>query len=246
MPAAAAAVVGSSVLGAVGSRRAAKRQAQGVQAGMGDVSASRDAAVAGLDPYAQAGQTGLNELMASLGVGGQQSSYQNPMLQQIQQQTLQQAKNRAAATGRNSPADLASMTAESFLQPAYQMQQQRIGQLQGLAGMGYNAASQQGAYNMNAGSSLAGLQGNLGQANAMKSGAPFVAGSSMIGQFGGMLGQQSAGGIPSFGGGFQGGGFGGYGNASAPPPMFTPAAASGLNPNTFSGFGNYFNKQVGY
>lgn len=230
----------------IGSKRASKRQQQGIQAGMNDISSSRDAAVAGLDPYAQAGQTGLNELMASLGVGGQQSSYQNPMLQQIQQQTMQQAKNRAAATGRNSPADLASITAQSLLQPAHQMQQQRIGQLQGLAGMGANAVSQQGAYNMNAGSSLAGLQGNMGNAKAMSSAAPFMGLANFANQVAGVAGMGAAGGVPGMGGAFQGGGFGGYGNVSAPPPMFTPTAASGLNPNTFSGFGNYFNKQVGY
>lgn len=232
MVAGGASVVGN-VLGGKGARKAAKRQIQGIEAGMNEIRGALGKATDYLDPYQSAGQSALNPLMGALGIGGQTDTYQNPLLQQIQEQTLQRMMNRASATGRNAPADMANTIAQGLLQPAYTMQQNRIGQLQGLAGIGLNAATNLGQFNMNAGSSIANLQTKRGEAQAMKSAAPYVAGANMANQLAGFAGRQIE---PPGAGGM--GGMGGFGGAQQ-APYYTPTAASGLNPMTFANMPNF-------
>lgn len=197
---------GSAIAQGIGGRKAAKQQARAGEQAYNTQAASQQRLDELMSPYTEAGQTGLNELMATLGVGDQKSTYQNPLLQQIQQQTLQSMSNRSAATGRNSSSDMASLTAQSMLQPAYQMQQQRIGQLQGLSGMGLNAASQLGMGNAQIANNMAGSQVNIGNAQAAGTTAMYGALAGGMNQMAGFAGMGGGNPMASFGG--MGGGAG--------------------------------------
>lgn len=167
--------IGGNIAGAFGSRGAAKRKIQATNEAIGEVQGARDRSIGRLDPYESAGSESIESLLAALGIGGRVDNYQNPMLQQIQQQSMQQNLNRASATGRAGTSDMADITAKSMLQPAYQMQQNRMAGLQNLFNAGSSIATNQGKMDMNSASSLADLLLGRGEAKAMKSAAPWLA-----------------------------------------------------------------------
>lgn len=173
---------------AYGARKAGKQQAAAGREALATQQASQQRMDELMSPYSQAGGVAQDELMGMLGIGGKTSSYQNPMLKQIQEQTMQSMTNRAAATGRGTGGDMANVIAQSMIQPAYQMQQSRIGQLQGLTSMGAGAAANQAGMNSQIAGQMAGSQVNIGNAQAAGTAGMFGAIGDGLGQMSGMAG----------------------------------------------------------
>lgn len=192
MPVAASIAV-STVAGAMGQRKAAKAQSRAAQQSIEEQRAAQQRTEQLLAPYNQAGQAALNPLQGALGIGGQTDTYTNPLLQQVQQQTMERLQQQASATGRTAPGDMAGVIAQGLIQPAYEMQQQRIGQLQNMANMGGNTAGQIAGAGQAMASNVGQMQMQQGQANAMGAAAPFSAMQNLAGQFAGYQGLQGAG-----------------------------------------------------
>lgn len=236
--------VASSVLGKKGAKKAANAQMQATQQGINTVSASRDSMNQLLSPYSNAGKEAINPLMGALGIGGQTDNYQNPLLAQIQDQTVQQMQNQAAATGRNSPADMANVVAQGLLQPAYQMQQDRIGNLQNLFGAGSSIAGTQAGMDMTAAGNIAQLQAGQGQAAGQAAAAPYLAGQGMLNSVAGFAGQ---GGFNGMSGLFGGGNTASTMSGGRTTPVFDPSVRSPLAVNvTPSGSSSHPFNMVGY
>lgn len=185
------AVVGSTAVNAYGAHKAGKQQAAASREAEATQRAAQDRAEKLMTPYTKAGQPAQQELMAMLGLNGKQSTYQNPMLAQIQQQTLQNITNRNAATGRATGEGMAGAIAQSLIQPAYQMQQNRIGQLQNLTSMSAGAAANAAGLNSQIASNIAGSQINTGNALAAGTAGMYGSIADGIGQMGGMMGSKN-------------------------------------------------------
>lgn len=184
------ATVGSSLVEGYGARKAGKQQAAAGREALATQRESQQRMDEIMSPWAKSGGVARDELMGQLGIGGKTSNYENPMLQQIQQQTMQNMASRAAATGRGTGSEMAGNIAQSMLQPAYQMQQQRIGQLQGLTQMGANAAQSQAGMNTNIAGAMAGSQVNVGNAQAAGTAGMFGAIAGGLNQMAGFAGNK--------------------------------------------------------
>jgi len=135
-----------------------------------------DAARAGLDPYAQAGTNALQmqqALAGALGPEAQAQAYaslqQSPMFAAMLEQGQEGILANASATGGLRGGNTQAALAQFGPQLLQQMIQQQYGQLAGLSGQGFAAASQQGGFGlqgaglgMQGAGQLAGLYDNRG------------------------------------------------------------------------------------
>jgi len=169
----------SSVLGGKGAKDAARTQ----QASLEEAQAKAQGL---LQPYSDAGQSAINPLLNELGIGDGQA-YQNPLLQQIQEQAGRQINQQMAASGQRYSGDAQQAIAQGMLQPAYNMQQQRIGNLMGLMGQGQGAAGAQAGVTQS-------FAGPIAQAGSSVAAAPYMAaqqGLNQLGGFAGMMGRSN-------------------------------------------------------
>ena len=179
--------IGSSVLGGKGAKKAAKAQ----QAALID---AQNKALAMAQPYADFGEKAMNPLLDELGLGSGQA-YQNPLLAQVQDQTLRSIQQRQAASGQRYSGDTSAAMAQGLLQPALDMQQQRIGNLMGVLGVGQGAASGMASTYQNFASPIA-------QAGSDAVAAPYLAKQQALqglSGFAGMLGKSAPAGTPGSG-----------------------------------------------
>lgn len=135
-----------------------------------------DAARAGLDPYAQAGTNALRmqqALAGSLGPEAQAQAYaslqESPAFASLLEQGQQGILANASATGGLRGGNTQAALAQFGPQLLQQMIEQQYGQLAGLSGQGFAAASQQGGFGlqgaglgMQGAGQLAGLYDNRG------------------------------------------------------------------------------------
>lgn len=165
----AAAVIGSAVVGTVGSAyasskssKAAKSQANAAQAASDQQLAMYNQTRDDLSPYTQAGQTALSQLMGQIGQGGYfnqtysgQDLYNDPSYQFRLKQGLNSVQSGAAAKGgllsgatlkalNNYASDYASTEYQNAYNRFNADQTNRFNRLSSLAGMGQNAAAQVG------------------------------------------------------------------------------------------------------
>jgi hypothetical protein len=207
---------GAKVLGSGAASRAANRatdaQVAASNAAIEEQRAAREQMRQLLSPYVEAGGPALQELMGLAGLGGpgsQQAAFQQQEQSPLFQGMLQQGENailqNASATGGLRGGNVQG--ALSQFRPALlnQFIEQQYGRLQGIAGMGQNAAAGVGAGGMMTANQIGGQLGNIGSAQAGGALARGQAQSNMfgaigqgIGQIGGLFGGLSGGNQPTF------------------------------------------------
>lgn len=188
-----------------------------------------------LSPYRDGGLQGLSAYMDSLGLNGRSGNQRSLMAfqegpgYQFQMNQGVQARDRSAAArgGLMSGGQLKALTefGQGLANQEYGNYQ---GQLQGLAGMGQNAAAQTGQFGANAANQISALTGAQGDATA----AGIIGRANMqmagIGQIAQLAGLGSGGGGSLFGGGQAGKLGSAFQNA---------AGGGGSNALKFFGFG---------
>ena len=186
------------------SKRAAKAQGNAMNAYLAEMRRAKEATIGYHKPYEQAGREGLNLLTQYL--TGDPTATQNRLEQSPGYQfRLNQGQNSiqnllASKGGLQSGAAMKALT-EYAQGTASQEFGNQVGYLQGLAGIGQNAATAMGNAEFNAGANMANAsqQGILGQGMAMANrdaqmGNIFGGGMSQVGgtMFGTALGGMSA------------------------------------------------------
>lgn len=164
----------SSVLGGKGAKKAAKAQQQSMQQ-------AQERALAMSQPYADFGQKAMNPLLNELGMGTGEA-YKNPLLAQVQNQAMRDMQARMSASGQRYSGDAQAGMASALINPAMQMQQQRIGNLQQMLAGGQNAATNQAGMVQNFASPIA-------NAGAQATAAPYMAAQQGLGQMAGFAGR---------------------------------------------------------
>ena len=211
------------------SKKAAKAQANAMDAYLTQMRMGRDKAISYQQPYEQAGRSGLNLLQQYL--TGDPMATQNRLEQSPGYQfRLQQGQNSiqnllASRGGLKSGGAMKAL--EEFAQgTASQEFGNQVGYLQGLAGMGQNAAMAMGNAEMMAGTNIANAsqQGILGQGMAM---------ANRDAQMGNIFG----GGMGQIGGTMLGMGMQGMGSAPQSPSGFTSTGGGQYNSRAFMNAG---------
>ena len=211
------------------SKKAAKAQANAMDAYLAQMRMGRDKAISYQQPYEQAGRSGLNLLQQYL--TGDPMATQNRLEQSPGYQfRLQQGQNSiqnllASRGGLKSGGAMKAL--EEFAQgTASQEFGNQVGYLQGLAGMGQNAATSMGNAELFAGSNMANAsqQGILGQGMAM---------ANRDAQMGNIFG----GGMGQIGGTMLGMGMQGMGSAPKSPSGFTSTGGGQYNSRAFMNAG---------
>lgn len=211
------------------SKKAAKAQANAMDAYLAQMRMGRDKAISYQQPYEQAGRSGLNLLQQYL--TGDSMATQNRLEQSPGYQfRLSQGQNSiqnllASRGGLKSGAAMKAL--EEFAQgTASQEFGNQVGYLQGLAGIGQNAATAMGNAEMMAGTNMANAsqQGILGQGMAM---------ANSDAQMGNIIG----GGMGQIGGTMLGAGLFSMGSAPKSPPGFTPTGGGQYNQRAFMNAG---------
>lgn len=194
--AAAGSIVGG-YLSSQGAKSAAQTQAQAALQAQQMQQQMLQQQLAAAQPWQQAGQTALGQLQAGLAPGGQfaqpftlAQAQLSPAQQAVQQQSLEAMRNQMQLGGQNlstnaitGAGQLAGNIAGQYEQQAFnqwlQQQQQQMGGLQNLAGMGLQGTGLATGAMGTAGQNIAGLQVGMGnvlgagqaaQANAMAQG----------------------------------------------------------------------------
>lgn len=191
----------SSVIGGKGAKKGGRSKQRLMEK-------AQNKALAMQQPYADFGQKGMNPLLNELGMGTGEA-YQNPLLAQVQQQTLRDVQARQAASGQRYSGDTSAIAANALIQPAIQMQQQRIGNLQNMIAGGQNAATNQAGIVQN-------FAGPIADAGSQAVAAPYVAAQQGLNQLSGFAGR---------------GGFDGVGNlfkSTAAPGSQIPVTDNGV------------------
>lgn len=211
------------------SKKAAKAQANAMDAYLAQMRMGRDKAISYQQPYEQAGRSGLNLLQQYL--TGDPMATQNRLEQSPGYQfRLQQGQNSiqnllASRGGLKSGGAMKAL--EEFAQgTASQEFGNQVGYLQGLAGMGQNAATSMGNAELFAGSNMANAsqQGILGQGMAM---------ANRDAQMGNIFG----GGMSQIGGTMLGMGMQGMGSVPKSPSGFTSTGGGQYNSRAFMNAG---------
>ena len=211
------------------SKKAAKAQANAMDAYLAQMRMGRDKAISYQQPYEQAGRSGLNLLQQYL--TGDPMATQNRLEQSPGYQfRLQQGQNSiqnllASRGGLKSGGAMKAL--EEFAQgTASQEFGNQVGYLQGLAGMGQNAATSMGNAELFAGSNMANAsqQGILGQGMAM---------ANRDAQMGNIIG----GGMGQIGGTMLGMGMQGMGSTPKSPSGFTSTGGGQYNSRAFMNAG---------
>ena len=211
------------------SKKAAKAQANAMDAYLAQMRMGRDKAISYQQPYEQAGRSGLNLLQQYL--TGDPMATQNRLEQSPGYQfRLQQGQNSiqnllASRGGLKSGGAMKAL--EEFAQgTASQEFGNQVGYLQGLAGMGQNAATAMGNAEMMAGTNMANAsqQGILGQGMAM---------ANRDAQMGNIIG----GGMSQIGGSILGMGMQGMGSVPKSPSGFTSTGGGQYNSRAFMNAG---------
>lgn len=211
------------------SKKAAKAQANAMDAYLAQMRMGRDKAISYQQPYEQAGRSGLNLLQQYL--TGDPMATQNRLEQSPGYQfRLQQGQNSiqnllASRGGLKSGGAMKAL--EEFAQgTASQEFGNQVGYLQGLAGMGQNAATSMGNAELFAGSNMANAsqQGILGQGMAM---------ANRDAQMGNIFG----GGMSQIGGTMLGMGMQGMASAPKSPSGFTSTGGGQYNSRAFMNAG---------
>ena len=211
------------------SKKAAKAQANAMDAYLAQMRMGRDKAISYQQPYEQAGRSGLNLLQQYL--TGDPMATQNRLEQSPGYQfRLQQGQNSiqnllASRGGLKSGGAMKAL--EEFAQgTASQEFGNQVGYLQGLAGMGQNAATSMGNAELFAGSNMANAsqQGILGQGMAM---------ANRDAQMGNIFG----GGMGQIGGTMLGMGMQGMGSVPKSPSGFTSTGGGQYNSRAFMNAG---------
>lgn len=211
------------------SKKAAKAQANAMAAYLAQMRMGRDKAISYQQPYEQAGRSGLNLLQQYL--TGDPTATQNRLEQSPGYQfRLQQGQNSiqnllASRGGLKSGGAMKAL--EEFAQgTASQEFGNQVGYLQGLAGIGQNAATAMGNAEMMAGTNMANAsqQGILGQGMAM---------ANRDAQMGNIIG----GGMGQIGGSILGMGMQGMGSIPKSPSGFTSTGGGQYNSRAFMNAG---------
>ena len=211
------------------SKKAAKAQANAMDAYLAQMRQGRDKAISYQQPYEQAGRSGLNLLQQYL--TGDPMATQNRLEQSPGYQfRLSQGQNSiqnllASRGGLKSGAAMKAL--EEFAQgTASQEFGNQVGYLQGLAGIGQNAATAMGNAELFAGSNMANAsqQGILGQGMAM---------ANRDAQMGNIFG----GGMGQIGGTMLGMGMQGMGSTPQSPSGFTSTGGGQYNSRAFMNAG---------
>lgn len=211
------------------SKKAAKAQANAMAAYLAQMRMGRDKAISYQQPYEQAGRSGLNLLQQYL--TGDPTATQNRLEQSPGYQfRLQQGQNSiqnllASRGGLKSGGAMKAL--EEFAQgTASQEFGNQVGYLQGLAGIGQNAATAMGNAEMMAGTNMANAsqQGILGQGMAM---------ANRDAQMGNIIG----GGMGQIGGSILGMGMQGMGSVPKSPSGFTSTGGGQYNSRAFMNAG---------
>lgn len=169
--------VGGGLVMANQAKQAAKgasaAQASAAQAGIGEEQRQFDAIQKLLAPYIQAGTGALGAQQNLIGLGGPEE--QRKALEELQaspqfQALTQQGENailaNASATGGLRGGNVQGALAQFRPAVLSQLIEQRFGQLGSIAGMGQASAAGQAAMGMQQGQNIAGLLGQIGQAQA--------------------------------------------------------------------------------
>ena len=211
------------------SKKAAKAQANAMDAYLAQMRQGRDKAISYQQPYEQAGRSGLNLLQQYL--TGDPMATQNRLEQSPGYQfRLSQGQNSiqnllASRGGLKSGGAMKAL--EQFAQgTASQEFGNQVGYLQGLAGMGQNAATSMGNAELFAGSNMANAsqQGILGQG---------MANANRDAQMGNIIG----GGMGQIGGTMLGMGMQGMGSTPQSPSGFTSTGGGQYNSRAFMNAG---------
>lgn len=230
----AAAIVGSAVVGAVGSSMAADAQGEAAESAANAQSQSSAASIAEqrrqfnelntmMQPFREAGTRALGmqgDLIGLNGAGSQQAAIeqlkQSPQFQALLQQgetsILQNASATGGLRGGNTQAALAQFSPQLLAQTI----EAQYGRLGGITSLGQNAAALTGNAGMNSANSISALLQSQGAAQAGAALAGGRAQSQMISGITGGIGQVLGG---------MGGGFGGFGSPA--PAAAAPAAPVG-------------------
>lgn len=211
------------------SKRAARAQANAMDAYLAQMRRSKEAAIGYQRPYEEAGRSGLNLLQQYL--TGDPTSTQARLEQSPGYQfRLNQGQNSiqnllASRGGLKSGAAMKAL--EEFAQgTASQEFGNQVGYLQGLAGIGQNASIEMSNAEMQAGSNMANAsqQGILGQGMAM---------ANRDAQMGNIIG----GGMSQIGGSMLGMGMQGMGGQPKSPSGFTSTGGGQYNQRAFMNAG---------
>ena len=206
-------------------KKAAKAQANAMDAYLALMRQGRDKAISYQQPYEQAGRSGLNLLQQYL--TGDPTAVQNRLEQSPGYQfRLQQGQNSiqnllASRGGLKSGGAMKAL--EEFAQgTASQEFGNQVGYLQGLAGIGQNAATSMSNAELFAGSNMASAlqQGILGQGMAM---------ANRDAQMGNIIG----GGLSQIGGSLLGMGMQGMGSIPKSPSGFSSTGGGQYNSRAF-------------
>lgn len=230
MSAIAAAVVGSSVIGAVSSSNAAskasKAQVKAAEISAEEQRAAREELRALLQPYVSAGTPALQAQMAALGLSGPEAQAEyvagqeaSPIFQALAKQGENAILQNASATGGLRGGNVQGALAQFRPALLNQFLEQQYGRLAGLTTLGQQSAAGVGSAGMETATNIGNAYGQAGQAQA---GAALAQGQAF---------NQALGNITGFitGGGFGGGGLAGTASRLAPGVSSTIAA----NPSIF-------------
>lgn len=161
-----------NLTGASGASQAA-RDAAGIQSAAADKGIafqkeSRDLARADLEPYKKAGASALPGLQNLVNDPNAQKSFiqDNPFFKALTDQATNTLFNNQAAKGKVGSGGTAEALQKSILLLGNDLVNQSIGQKQGLASLGANAASGQAGITQNAGNSISDLYTQQGNAQA--------------------------------------------------------------------------------
>ncbi len=223
-------MVAQGYFGNKSSKKAAKAQANAMDAYIREMRARTNKAIGYQKPYEEAGRSGLN-LLQQLVTGNPQDvmsrleatpGYQFRMSQgQTGVQNLLSSKGGLkSGAAMKALSDYAQGTASQEFG-------NQVGYAQGLAGIGQNAAISMGNYEMQAGSNIANSmqQGILGQGMAM---------ANRDAQMGNIIG----GGLSQIGGTMLGAGLGNMGGGTKSPSGFTSTGGGQYNSRAFSNAGS--------
>jgi hypothetical protein len=176
--------LGGAAISGGASRSAANTVAQGNAQAVAEQRRQFDQVQQLLSPYVQGGNQGLQSLLGLIGAQGPAAQRtavnafeQTPMFQGIARQGEDAILQNASATGGLRGGNVQGALAQFRPALLNQQIQQQIGNLQGLAAMGQNAAAGVGTAGQYAGTNI----GNLMQNSAQAQGAAGLAGGQAFG-----------------------------------------------------------------
>lgn len=222
--------------------RAAAATAQATQQQIAAQEAAAAQQRADLQPYAQFGQGFMGDTQSAVGnlqglMSDPTSIMQNPMFAAIQEDVRRQNLQNAAVGGRLGTGGTLAGLESSALRTGFDIlnseraaQMQNIGMLQGLVGMGQNAAAAQGAGALQTGQGISGAigAGNLAQQDFLTSGAAAQA-AGVVGEANAL--SQGAGNLIGLGTSLATSGLGGGILGLLQGPTMTPASTSNVVQN---------------